>query len=241
MLTFGSLFSGLGGFDLGFERAGLVCGWQCELDDYCCRVLEKHWPGVRRVRDVHNIPTGPADDWRVDVICGGDPCQANSAANAPWGSDAASLGGEFIRVVDALRPRIVVRENPTSRRNAPWTWQRFRSALESLGYACLPFRLRGCCVGADCQRERVFVLAELVRPGRDGLEGRDETASHRWRESLSVPPPVHERHRLPVPGPRGYGSRAGIPGGVERIRAIGNGLPPAMTEWIGRRIVEAAK
>ncbi len=58
MLTFGSLFCGIGGFDIGFERAGMRCEWQVEIDDYCNRVLEKHWPNVRRHRDVRDFPPG---------------------------------------------------------------------------------------------------------------------------------------------------------------------------------------
>ena len=245
MLTFGSLFAGIGGFDLGFERAGMRCEWQVEIDPYCQRVLAKHWPNVRRWDDVRTFPPMCEDEyapnqWRVDVICGGDPCQANSIASGPLGSRAASLGSDFIRVVDALRPRIVVRENPISRGDAPWPWQRFRREFESIGYACLPFRLRGCCLGSDCERERVFVLAELVRPNRDGLEGRYGSGAGGWREPEHIPTPVHQADRIPVPRPRGYGNRAGIPGGVDRIRAIGNSVVPQVAEWIGRRIVECA-
>lgn len=234
--TFGSLFAGIGGFDLGFERAGLQCKWQVEIDEYCRRVLEKHWPNVRRWDDVRTWPQ--PDTERVDVICGGDPCQANSVASSAHGSRAQSFGGEFIAVVAALRPRIVVRENPRARQNAPWPWWRFRIGLESLGYACMPFRLRGCCLGADCQRDRVFVLAELVRPDGIGLEGRHDEGKGRRRESQHFSPSIQKANRVHVPGPRGYGSRAVIPGGVDRVRAIGNAVCPCVSEWIGRRIVE---
>ncbi len=73
MFTFGSLFAGIGGFDLGFERAGMTCAWQVEIDDYANRVLEKHWPDVRRWRDVRTFPPEPTNEWKVDVICGGFP------------------------------------------------------------------------------------------------------------------------------------------------------------------------
>ena len=72
-LTFGSLFAGIGGFDLGFERAGMVCKWQVEIDDYANRVLAKHWPDVHRERDIREC--GVHNLERVDVICGGFPCQ----------------------------------------------------------------------------------------------------------------------------------------------------------------------
>jgi DNA (cytosine-5)-methyltransferase 1 len=69
-LTFGSLFAGIGGFDLGFERAGMVCQWQVELDPFCRRVLAKHWPAVQRWDDVRTFPPTPIEEWRTDVICG---------------------------------------------------------------------------------------------------------------------------------------------------------------------------
>jgi hypothetical protein len=91
-LTFGSLFAGIGGFDLGFERAGMRCAWQVEIAEFPSRVLAKHWPNVRRWDDVRTFP--PAGDWSVDVICGGDPCQENSAARTFGNVSQQSLGGE---------------------------------------------------------------------------------------------------------------------------------------------------
>lgn len=237
MLTYGSLFSGIGGLDLGLDRAGMTCKWQVEIDDYATKVLERHWPNVRRWRDVRTWPQ--SDTTPVDLICGGDPCQANSRANAPHGSKAESLGGEFIRIVDVLRPRIVLRENPPSRKDAPWTWQRFRTDLESLGYAVFPFRFRSCCVGAECRRERVFLLAELGKSAGDRLEGGSENgADGRGNQDVGVPPPVHTPDRVQLPRPCGYGSSADVPGGMDRLRCLGNAVVPQVSQWLGERIIE---
>ena len=110
-LTFGSLFAGIGGFDLGFERAGMVCKWQVEIDDYANRVLAKHWPDMRRWPDVRTWPQ--PDTERVDVICGGFPCQDISYAGQGAGldGDRSGLFFEAVRVVRELRPRVVVLEN----------------------------------------------------------------------------------------------------------------------------------
>jgi DNA (cytosine-5)-methyltransferase 1 len=261
-LTFGSLFAAAGGIDLGFERAGLRCAWQVEISEFRRRVLAKHWPSVRRWDDVRTFPprsveasyswracpTGPCapdairdttrDEWGVDVICGGDPCQRNSAAGQ---STAQSLGGEFIRVIDALRPRIVVRENPTHvRADAPWPWWRFRAGLESLGYAVLPFRLRACCLGAKHQRDRLFLLAERTDAGSMCLAWGHDGKSSASEPRHDIPPLVHAADWGDVRSPGGFRSRAGLSDYVDRISAVGDSVCPQVAEWIGRRIVEAA-
>lgn len=224
-LTFGSLFAGVDGFGLGFERAGLKCKWQVEINEFCRQVLSKHWP----VPEVH----GHSELEPVDVVIGGDPCQRNSAAG---NSGDESLGGEFVRIVDALRPRVVVRENPSHiRKDAPWPWWRMRSAFESLGYAVLPFRLRACCFGAFHQRERVFLLAELADANRNGLEGWEEETEA--RHTVQPARRVHAGDWLAVSASRGLRGRRGFPNYVDRIRGIGNSVYPAVAQWIGERIV----
>ena len=79
-----SLFAGVGGFELGFERAGIETILQAEQDEKCQHVLERHWPEVERVTDVRDITTGTAD-----LIYGGFPCQDVSVAGRREG-----LGGE---------------------------------------------------------------------------------------------------------------------------------------------------
>jgi DNA (cytosine-5)-methyltransferase 1 len=79
MMKFGSLFSGIGGMDLGLERAGMECRWQVEIDDYATKVLEKHWPAVPRFRDVREV--GKHNLEPVDLIAGGFPCQDISNAD----------------------------------------------------------------------------------------------------------------------------------------------------------------
>lgn len=236
-LTFGSLFSGFGGMDLGLIRAGMQCKWQVEIDDYATSILERNFTNVPRWRDAREFPP-IGFDIDVDIICGGDPCQANSAAG---NSQQPSLGGEFVRIVDALRPRIVLRENPSHiRRDAPWPWWRFRGELESLGYAVLPFRLRACCLGAVHQRERLFLLAELADTNRTSMEGRDAEAAQERQPPKHFPALVGDEVWPTIPRRLGYASRNGLSGYVDRIRGLGNSVVPQVSEYIGRRIVEAA-
>ena len=77
-LTFGSLFAGIGGFDLGFERAGFECRWQVEIDNYATKILEKHWPKVHRERDIREC--NASNLGRVDCIIGGFPWKPGDEA-----------------------------------------------------------------------------------------------------------------------------------------------------------------
>ena len=77
-LRVGSLFSGIGGLDLGLERAGMEIRWQVEIDSFCQKVLAKHWPNVTRYGDVKEVTGRELES--VDLICGGFPCQPVSVA-----------------------------------------------------------------------------------------------------------------------------------------------------------------
>lgn len=131
MPTFGSLFAGIGGFDLGLERAGWRCAFQVEINPFCQRVLAERWPGVERRNDVrayrrHLVPEGDAgartDDsdgagtiWHgpVDLLVGGFPCQDLSVAGkrAGLGGERSGLFYEIVRIARALRPTWGLFEN----------------------------------------------------------------------------------------------------------------------------------
>ena len=109
-MTVGSLFSGIGGMDLGLERAGMTVRWQVEKDDWRRRVLAKHWPNVKRYEDVTTL-TGE-ELAPVDLICGGFPCQPVSHAGQQKGlNDDRWLWPHFARLLGVLRPRYALVEN----------------------------------------------------------------------------------------------------------------------------------
>lgn len=249
-LTFGSLFCGVGGFDLGFERAGMRCVWQVEIDDYANRVLEKHWPNVPRWRDVRTFPpiewrtdraVGQCQFVRPDVICGGDPCQGNSNAGNVHKTQHEDIGTEFVRVIQMLRPRVVVRENPArTRPDALWPWQRMRSSLENLGYSVLPFRLRSCCLGLDHQRDRLFLLAELPDASGKRLQGFDREGFTQGDTCRAFSRTIRGITRQDVlPSSRVCRGIDGVSNRMERLRCVGNSISPQVSEYIGKRIVEA--
>ena len=258
MLTFGSLFAGIGGFDLGLERAGMKCKWQVEIDEHCRRVLTKHWPDVPRWDDVRTFPPGPVDEWQVDLICGGDPCPKHSNARRGQASRHPDLSGYFLALVGRLRPRWVVRENVPSP-----TVEHFDAAMEALGYGTIV-------VEADAadftrqQRCRWFVVGLLGRPWPELVTrfGSCEVGGGNRTPRLAMAPKIAclITHRTRNNTDDNYvwdGQRfrrlsanererfSGFPvdwtaGASEAMRArmCGNAVVPQVAQWIGQRIVE---
>ena len=237
-LTFGSLFAGIGGFDLGFERAGMVCKWQVEIDEYANRVLAKHWPDVRRWPDVRTWPQ--PDTERVDVICGGFPCQDISYAGQGAGLDGERSGlfFEAVRVVRELRPRIVVLENVAALLTRGL--DRVLGTLAEIGYDAEWHCIPAAAVGAPHIRDRVFVIAYAVG-ARAGDEGRATGRQERKHAGAFQPEIVRQGNRAIMPErvDAVCGVDDGVPARVDRLRGLGNAVVPQVAEWIGRRIIEA--
>lgn len=158
-LTIGSLFSGIGGLELGLERAGLgPVLWQVERDEWCRAVLAKHWPGAERHDDVCTFANG-TDVPRVDVICGGFPCQDISVAGRGAGltGERSGLWREYARIIRHVRPRFVVVENV-----AALLARGLGDVLADLaacGYDAVWDCIPAAAVGAPHRRDRVFVVA----------------------------------------------------------------------------------
>src|SRR5574338_1226981 len=110
-MRIGSIFSGIGGIELGLERAGLGhTVFHAETDPYCSRVLERHWPGVPNLADVRNV-TGPGVP-AFDLLAGGFPCQPVSSAGKRLAQrDPRWLWPEFQRIIEEFRPALVIAEN----------------------------------------------------------------------------------------------------------------------------------
>src|SRR5258707_7301969 len=109
--TMGSLFAGIGGFDLGFERAGFKTSWQVEIDPDCQKVLAKNFPEAERFGDIREC--GRHNLKPVDVICGGFPCQdiSNAGLRVGISGERSGLWGQMWRIIGELRPSYVAVEN----------------------------------------------------------------------------------------------------------------------------------
>jgi DNA (cytosine-5)-methyltransferase 1 len=168
MLTFGSLFAGIGGFDLGFERAGMVCKWQVEINEYRRKVLTKHWPDVRRYVDAREC--GGHNLEAVDVICGGFPCQPHSLAGKREGAtDDRNLWPEYRRIIAELQPAWVVAENVFG--IVSTMLDTVLSDLEDLDYATISLIVPACAFDAPHRRDRVFVVAHAIGAGLEKWQG----------------------------------------------------------------------
>jgi DNA (cytosine-5)-methyltransferase 1 len=155
----GSLFSGIGGLDLGLERAGMEIRWQVENDPWCNLILEKHWFGIPRYGDIHDIEDGQLEP--VDLICGGFPCQPVSVAGARKAQeDDRWLWPQFARIVRMVRPRYVLVEN------VPGLASRgmgdILGDLAALGYDAEWESLPAAAFGAPHLRYRIFIVAYPV-------------------------------------------------------------------------------
>jgi DNA (cytosine-5)-methyltransferase 1 len=164
-MKFGSLFSGIGGFDLGFERAGMECAWQCEIDPYCRMVLAKHWPDVPRYKDVRELSGAMPLD--CDLLCGGFPCQDISNANTAHAGGLKGLNGErsglwseYERLIRELQPRWVVIEN-----SAALSVRGIGDVLHGLaasGFDADWAVVSAGAVGAPHLRKRMFIVGRRV-------------------------------------------------------------------------------
>lgn len=109
-MTFGSLFAGIGGFDLGLELAGMECRWQVENESFCTQILKARWPKVPKFGDVRTCGAKNLDP--VDLVCGGFPCQSISIAGKRRGKkDNRFLWPQMLRIVSELRPAWILGEN----------------------------------------------------------------------------------------------------------------------------------
>lgn len=159
-MSVGSLFCGIGGIDLGLERVGMEVRWQVELDEFCNRVLAKHWADVVRFRDVREV--GAHNLEPVELIAGGFPCQDISVAGKGAGLDGerSGLWFEFLRVVRELRPTWVLAENVPALRTRGGDI--VLAGLAEAGYSCWPLVVGARHVGAPHRRDRVWIVARRL-------------------------------------------------------------------------------
>ena len=160
----GSLFSGIGGFDEGFIRAGMGLSWQCEADQHCLSVLRHHYPNTKILKDVSNV-TAPIEP--VELLCGGFPCQDLSVAGRRAGlaGERSGLFHEFMRIAAECSPspRWIVIENVPGllSSNRGRDMATVLGALEELGYGWAYRCLDSQFFGVPQRRRRIFIVGHF--------------------------------------------------------------------------------
>ena len=239
MLTVGSLFSGIGGLDLGLERAGMKVIWQSEIDPYACKVLSKHWPKVPNHGNIKQINWG--DIVQPDVICGGYPCQPFSLVGQRRGeADERHLWPWVREAISQLRPKYAILENV--RGHITLGLSTVLGELASIGYDAEWTVVRASAVGASHRRERLFIVAHPNESSMvySDFNGRSQAVSNNTRTIIKAGGGSSDS----APGsgwllePDVGRVANGVPFRVDRLRGLGNAVVPQVAELIGRMVLD---
>ena len=238
-MKFGSLFTGIGGLDLGLEASGMECVWQVEYENFCKEVLKERWPDVKRYEDIFEVNAEELES--VDLICGGFPCQPVSQAGKRAGtSDERWLWPEFARIIRTIKPKWVVAENVTGllSANAGRAFAEVLRDLAESGYDAVwdVFPSGGPSgVGAPHRRERIFIIAKLADTDSERLERE----KRKGKAGKKRKPKGYSSQRSQWATEPNVGRVAdGIPNRLHRLKALGNAVVPQVTEKIGNMIMK---
>ena len=243
------LFSGIGGFSLGLERAGMETIAFCEFDEHAQKVLRKHWPDVPIHSDIRELD---AKQFRgtVSVVTGGFPCQDLSTAGKQVGfsGERSSLYGEMLRVISECMPRYAIFENVTgllTGDSGRWFGQ-FLYDLAQIGFDAEWHCVSASDIGAQHHRDRVWVIAyPCGSRSKVGLARQNVRQEGDTRISINLSNEIRRARRKP--GMEGWSIEPnvgrvanGVPNRAHRLKQLGNAVVPQIPEAIGRAIMGAA-
>ena len=248
------LFSGIGGFSLGLESAGMKTIAFCEIEPFCRKILDKHWPGVEIHEDIKKLD-GKQYRGAVDVVCGGYPCQPFSVAGKQKGKkDERHLWPEMFRIITECAPAWVIAENVVG--HVKMGLDDVYSDLESEGYAVESIIIPACATGKNHQRERLWILAYSASNGfNGGSEPRGHGQTNERTAERKAKAKYAERRcgiRPELGGcsdkeskggikPRICREYDGLSDRVDRIKSLGNSVVPQIVEKLGKLIIDFNK
>lgn len=206
-LTVGSLFSGIGGIELGLDRAGFRTIWFVECDKYASRVLKKHWPDAEIYGDIESVDFARVQ--KVDILAGGFPCQDISNAGKRNGikGHRSALWAHYARAIGILRPKYAIIENVAALINRGL--DTVLCDLAALGYDAEWHCIPASAIGALHRRDRIYILAY---PDSNGTvcKRQDNNDAERHAEA-----PLQERENLEC-WAIGTGENVAYPNGARR-------------------------
>ena len=246
-MTHGSLFTGIGGIDLGFEWAGIETKWQVEIDDYCQELLSVRFPHTEKFTDVRKV--GSHNLEKVDIISGGFPCPAFSQAGKRGGFEQDDLFYEMIRVCNERKPKAIIFENVEGFKK--WA-ETLRQEIESLGYEWGDAIFDARDFGIPQARRRYFAICIQRRmlPGsqylwriqrkKDSrfyeLQSNNKNAEGRWTPTVKT----KEEWRTIFADSKRIRKNNGVSSRMDRFRkfGLGNAVVPQIPYIIGKRLKE---
>jgi DNA (cytosine-5)-methyltransferase 1 len=257
------LFSGIGGFSLGLERAGMRTVAFCEINQSCRRTLARHWPGVPIYHDIRSLTAErlAADGIGVDIIAGGFPCQDISLAGEGAGlaGERSGLWWEYARLIEEIGPRWAIIENVAALRTRGLDV--VLGTLAAIGYDAEWHCISAASVGAPHIRERVWILANSKHDRRERMHAQWPGASaalpcrahvadakgaglpQRLAGDASRPRPICgtglERSGWWAVEPDVGRVANAVPGRVDRLRALGNAVVPEIPRQLGAFVLAA--
>lgn len=233
MLTHGSLFSGVGGFNYGAEMVGIKTVWDCEILPYPRAILKQHFPDSKQYTDIKQLLTPEY----ADIISGGFPCQDISIAKVT-GQDGTAKGikgersglwAEMYRICRTVRPKYILIEN--SPMLTIRGLEQVLCDLSQIGYVCEWQCLSGTTFGIQQGRERIYLIAYTNNIRLQGCESQKVFREPEFQREL---PRIYPgwRTRRDIPKPRTYGSTNDLPNLVDRIKAVGNAVQPIVAKYL---------
>ena len=185
----GSLFSGIGGFDLAAEWMGWENLFNCEWEEFPRKVLKHHFPNAKQYGDIKEF-NAATYAGRIDILTGGFPCQPYSTAGKRKGKeDERHLWPEMLRVIRECSPRWIVGENVRGlcSWNSGLVFEEVCADLEACGYSVQPFILPACAVNAPHRRDRVWFVAHSDNKGRSNGHGEIQGTNEEVRQRNDCP------------------------------------------------------
>jgi len=257
------LFSGIGGFSLGLESTGFFETVAfCEKDDFCKKVLQKHWGDIKIYDDIRSID----DEIQADVITGGFPCQSFSQAGLQKGrADDRFLWNEMFDVIKKVKPRWVIGENVQGIINIEqgMVLRQVRDDLEGEGFQVQCFLIPASGIGAWHQRKRVWILANKNDENRSRTQGsrkkdvsdsngkRSQRRKFQHHLEIGKQSSTNDGKNSSEEQQTWWETQSricGVPDGVsygvdrdraKRIKALGNSIVPQIARQLGLAIMEA--
>lgn len=235
----GSLFTGIGGFDLAADWMGYGTVFQVEIDEFCTKILEKHWPNVKRYKDIRKFD-GTKYRGAIDIISGGFPCQPFSQAGKRQGEkDNRYLWPEMFRVIKEVKPTFVVGENVVSLISLEngKILERIFFDLENEGYTVESFIIPACSIGAWHRRDRIWIIAYTDKY-RLSWKLRQLSSTQKEKEKYfkTLFTQIWERNNLSESSI--IRTNDGIPNRMDRLKALGNAIVPQIAYELFKAIDE---